>query len=76
MQDLKQQLAPSWSPVNIGVTVVLFLMGAWPLGLLMIAYIVWGTRLGLDLGTPQTLSVFAQRITTAAKVAKDSFSKH
>jgi hypothetical protein len=75
MNDFKQQLAPGWSAVNIGLTVVLFLIG-WPLGLLMLAYIIWGQRLRLDLGRPETLAAFWKRIATAFRAGLDSFSKH
>ena len=74
MNDIKQQLAPGWSTVNIVLVIVLFLI-AWPLGLLMIAYIIWGEKIGLDLGNPETLSVFGKRLATAWRAAVDSFSK-
>jgi len=74
MNDIKQQLAPGWSTVNIVLVVVLFLI-AWPLSLLMIAYILWGQKLGLDLGKPETLAVFGRRLATAWRAAVDSFSK-
>lgn len=75
MNDLKQQLTPSWSAVNIGITVVLFIIG-WPLAFAMLAYIIWGKRLGLDLSRPATLGVFARRIGTAWKAAVSSFKGH
>lgn len=74
MQDFRQQLAPGWSAVNIGITVVLFMM-AWPFGLVMIAYIIWGRKLDLDLGRPETLSVFWKRLVTAFRAGVDSFSR-
>lgn len=73
MNDIKQQLAPGWSTVNIVISVVLFLI-AWPLALLMLAYILWGQKVGLDLGRPDTLVVFAKRLGTAWRAALDSFS--
>ena len=76
MHDIKQQLAPGWSAVNIGIIVVLFLIDLWPLGLLMVAYVVWGGKLGLKLGRPETLSVFARRVAAAFKAGIDSFSRH
>lgn len=75
MHDIKQQLAPGWSGVNIGLIVLLFML-AWPLALLMIAYIIWGNKLGLDLGRPETLSIFAKRVATAFRAGLDSFSRH
>ena len=76
MHDIKLQLAPSWSAVNIGIIVVLFLLGLWPLSLLMAAYVVWGGKLGLNLARPETLSVFARRVAAAFKAGMDSFSRH
>ncbi len=75
MHDIKQQLAPSWSAVNIGLIIILFLIG-WPLGLLMVAYVVWGGKLGLNLGRPETFSVFGRRLAAAFKAGMDSFSRH
>jgi len=74
MHDIKQQLAPGWSAVNIGLIVILYMV-AWPLAVLMIAYIVWGDKLGLDLGRPETLSVFWKRLNVAFKAGMDSFSR-
>ncbi len=76
MNNFKQQLAPGWSGVNIGISVVLFLVGLWPLGLLMIAYILWGQRVGLDLSRPETLGVFWKRLTSAWRAGIDAFTKH
>lgn len=75
MNDIKQQLTPGWSAVNIALVVVLFMM-AWPLALLMLAYIIWGQKLGLDLGRPETLSIFWKRLSTAFRAGLDSFSRH
>ncbi len=75
MHDIKQQLAPSWSAVNIGLIVILFMIG-WPLGLVMVAYVVWGGKLGLNLGRPETISAFGRRIAAAFKAGMDSFSRH
>ena len=73
MNDFVQQLAPSWSPVNIGITVLLFLL-YWPFALIMLAYIVWGGKFGLDLRRPETFSIFAKRLGTAWKAAVNSFN--
>lgn len=75
MNDFKQQLAPGWSPVNIGLTVVLFWM-AWPLGLLMVAYIIWGHKLRLDLSHPETISAFGARLAAAFRAGVDTFTRH
>jgi len=72
VNDFKQQLAPGWSPVNIGITVVLYLL-AWPFALLMVAYIIWGNKAGLDLSQPATLGVFVRRIGVSWKAAVDAF---
>ncbi len=37
-------LRPSWTPLTIGLMVLGFIV-AWPLGLAMLAYIVWGDRI-------------------------------
>ena len=37
-------IRPAWTPVTIGMMVIGFMI-AWPLGLAMIAYIIWGDRL-------------------------------
>jgi len=47
MNDLRSQLAPGWSGVNIGIMVLLFIAIP-PLGLLMLGYIIWGRQLDLD----------------------------
>ena len=75
MNDFKQQLAPSWSAVNLVITAVLFLIGWWPLSLIMIAYIIWGNKVGLDLSRPETVTAFIRRISVAIKAGMDSFSK-
>ena len=72
MNDLRQQLAPSWSGVNIALMVLLFVI-AWPLGLLMIAYIIWGKQINIDLSQPQTLSVFWSRIRSCWHSAMDTW---
>lgn len=64
MNDLRPQLAPGWSPVNIGLMILLFIVFK-PLGFLMLAYILVGGRLGLDLGRPDTFSAFWQRLAGA-----------
>ncbi|MEM1287271.1 MAG: DUF2852 domain-containing protein [Pseudomonadota bacterium] len=37
-------LRPAWTPATIGLMVLGFMI-AWPLGLAMLAYIIWGDRL-------------------------------
>jgi len=74
MNDLKQQLAPGWSAVNVAITVLLVLI-SWPLALLYVAYILWGQKVDLDLSRPETLVAFGRRIATAFKAGIDSFSK-
>lgn len=41
---LQSLIRPAWTPATIALTVLGF-MTFWPLGLAMIAYIVWGERL-------------------------------
>lgn len=73
VEDIKKQLAPGWSHVNVIITVLLLILSLWPLALLMVAYIVWGDKVGLNLARPATLGQFAGRLSTAAKAAVDSF---
>lgn len=75
MNEFKKQLAPGWSGVNIGIVVLLTVTTSWVLGLVMVAYIVWGGQLGLDLSRPETLGVFFRRVSGAAKAALESFNK-
>ncbi len=70
MNDFKAQLAPGWTGVNVGLLVVLFLL-AFPLGLVMLAYIVWGGRLGLNLARPETFAREARRIGRAFGAGRD-----
>jgi hypothetical protein len=72
MSDLRSQLAPGWSGVNIGLLVVLFLMG-WPLGLLMLGYIIWGNQLGLHLGRPETMTTAFSRLGNAWKAGLNNW---
>ncbi len=39
-----QALRPAWTPLTIGLMVLGFIF-AWPLGLAMLAYILWGDRI-------------------------------
>lgn len=40
-------LRPAFTPFTIALMVILFIV-AWPLGLLMLAYLLWGDRLSFD----------------------------
>ncbi len=73
MNDFKQQLAPGWSAVNIGIVVLLLVLSVWPFAVAMVAYIVWGKSLGLNLAQPHTLGVFAKRLGMAWRAAIDAF---
>lgn len=64
--SLQTQLAPGWSGVNIALMAVLFYVW-WPLGLLMIAYIVWGAQFGLNLARPETFKTASQRMTSGSR---------
>lgn len=70
--NIKAQLAPGWSPVNIGIIVILY-FAAWPLALLMVAYIIWGHKAGLDLSQPATFGNLASRLGVAWRAALTSF---
>ncbi len=74
MSNLRSQLAPGWSSVNIGITILLFLL-AWPLALAMIAYIIWGRKLNLDFSRPETISAFMGRISNAIQGLKQGWSQ-
>lgn len=75
MDDIKQQLAPSWSTVNIIIVVVLFIM-SWPVALIYLAYVLWGAKVGLDLGRPETLKAFGQRLSNAFRAGIEAFTKN
>jgi len=49
--SVHEQLRPAWTPINIAIMVVAFIIGAWPVGLFMIAYMIWGQAWGLDFST-------------------------
>ncbi len=74
MNDIRSQLTPSWTGVNIALVVVLFLL-AWPLGLLMIAYIIWGSRLGLDFSRPETFSSAFGRVSAAVRAGLAAYQR-
>lgn len=75
MNDIKQQLAPSWSTVNVAIVALLFIM-YWPLGLVYVAYILWGSKVGLDISRPETLKAFSRRVSNAVRAGIDAFSKN
>ena len=66
MKDLKSQLLPGWSPLNIGLLVVFFFIFKL-FALLMLGYILFGARLGLNLGQPDTFKALWGRISAAWK---------
>ena len=74
MQDLQKQLAPGWSTVNIALMVIMFVL-AWPLGLLMLAYILTGDRLDIDFSRPQTLSIFVRRVRRSFRRGLDAWDE-
>ena len=76
VNDLKQQLAPGWSAVNIAIVVVLFIIDLWPFALLMLAYIIWGHKAGLDLSRPATFGTFAKRLGIAWRAAIQTFKNN
>jgi len=55
-------IRPAWTPVTIAMMVIGFMI-AWPLGLAMIAYIIWGDR----------LEVFKQDVNKATDKVADTF---
>lgn len=68
MNDIKSQLLPGWSPVNIGLLIVLFFVFKLA-ALLMLGYILFGARLGLDLSRPETFKALWGRVSQAWKAA-------
>ncbi len=72
MSDLRDQLVPGWSPVTIVLVVVGFLI-AWPIGVLMLGYIVFGNQLNINLAEPHTLKAFCKRISLAWQAAVASW---
>ena len=63
---IRTQLAPGWTPVNIIIMVALFVFVWWPLGVLMLAYILVGPKLGLHLAEPATFKAAFARLTGGA----------
>lgn len=55
-------IRPAWTPVTIAMMVIGFMI-AWPLGLAMIAYIIWGDR----------LEIFKDDINKATDKVADTF---
>ncbi len=72
-ENLRSQLAPGWSGVNIALVVILMIV-MMPLGLLMIAYILFGESLGLDLGRPETFTSAFERIGRAINAGVAEFN--
>jgi len=48
-KTFQHQLRPAWTPVNIALMVLFFVVGLWPLGLAAIVYMMYGKEMGLDL---------------------------
>lgn len=70
---LKAQLTPGWSPVNIVLTILAFLW-FWPIGLLMLAYILKGADFGLNLGQPSSFMPFFRDIGDSLREVTDKFT--
>jgi len=71
--NLRSQLSPGWSPVNIGAVVIL----TWifiPFGLAMIAYVLWGDRVGLDFSQPGSIRQFVTRLKNGFRGAVQGFN--
>ena len=73
IQTLRTQLAPQWSGVNIAIIVVLYLISL-PLALIMIAYVVWGRKLDLNLARPQSFVTAGTRLSKAMSRALSDLS--
>lgn len=70
--DIRSQLAPSWTPVNIGILVVLFLISTL-LGLIWLGYILGGRHLGLDFSQSDSIKQTGQKIKRSFRAAIASF---
>jgi len=60
-------LRPDWTPLNIGLMILGFL-AFWPLGLAMLAYILWGDRL------PTLVDDLKSNFSSASKPFEASYS--
>lgn len=47
-EEFSQHLRPAWTPLNIGLMVLFFVVGLWPLGLAAIVYMAYGRQMGID----------------------------
>lgn len=47
-KNFSHQLRPAWTPVNMALMIFFFIAGFWWLGLIMIAYMLYGKELGVD----------------------------
>ncbi len=74
-ESLKSQLAPGWSPVNIGLMVI-GLWIFWPLGLAMLGYILKGADVGVDLRRPGSFLPFFRNLGDSARAAFDKFKNN
>lgn len=54
LAEIRRQLAPGWSPTNIALLVILFLISRFLLFPLMLVYVLLGDRIGLNLGEPSS----------------------
>lgn len=64
MTSTKSFIRPAWTPVTIAMMVIGFMI-FWPLGLAMLAYILWGDRLddfksGVDRATDSVSETFSR----------------
>lgn len=44
-----RQFRPDWTPINVGLMILFFATGLWVFGLAMIAYMLYGKEMGIDL---------------------------
>jgi|GEM_PF-6751618 len=71
--NIRSQLAPGWSGLNIAIMIVALIF-VFPLGVLMIGYILLGDSLGVDLGRPETFTRLFQRIGRAFDAGMAEFN--
>lgn len=72
LSEIRAQLAPSWTPVNIGILVVFFLISTF-LGILWLGYILGGRYIGLDLSQSGSVQSTFEKAKRSGKAAMASF---
>jgi hypothetical protein len=74
-KSIRTQLTPGWTLLNILIMVTLFIFVWWPFGLLMLAYILFGAKFGLNLAEPTTFKEAFARLTGGTSVNSGSATR-